>query len=171
MIFENGYNKEELINKKMNRQKLKSKEYLRKILWKVENGKTDFNKEEKDCLREVFEEIQGWLGKTRTLDLTCSNCVLSAIGIVKNYLNHHGGYDELKSEENEDEIKAKVTIITLDSNQESKSQEQKEADSIELKGLQLKELRKLYPHIKSKTIDGFLKKIEDEKETTSNKNI
>jgi hypothetical protein len=108
------------------------------IRFKVEKQQYDLSTIEKNCLKEVFEEIQlVFVGKKVKLDIACSGCIKTAVNICHNFINTH--------EERTSINKANVTEVIVKSEPT------------------LSELREKYPHIKSTSVKGFLQKLEDEK--------
>lgn len=67
-----------------------TKEELEKIRWKVVNNQTDFSKAEILCLAAVYTEIQTAIGKKpKPFDVTCTSCIKTAAGVVKNFILYH----------------------------------------------------------------------------------
>lgn len=67
-----------------------TKEELEKIRWKVTNNQTDFSKAEILCLAAVYTEIQEAIGKKpKPFDVTCTSCIKTAAGVVKNFILYH----------------------------------------------------------------------------------
>jgi hypothetical protein len=120
------------------------------IRFKVEKQQYDLSTIEKNCLKEVFEEIQlVFVGKKVKLDIACSGCIKTAVNICNNFINTH--------EERTSTNKAKVVEVTV---KESKANV---TEVIVKSEPTLSELREKYPHIKSTSVKGFLQKLEDEK--------
>ncbi len=106
---------------------------LNAIRFKIVNDQTDFNKQEVLHLAVVYSYITKYAGKQRVLKLDCQGCLVSAMNITKNYINYHEQIDV--------QLQNVVRIETRPT---------------------LKELRKKHPHIKSNSVDGFLKKLNNE---------
>ena len=121
---------------------IESIDLLEVIKPKVMAKQTDFTKMEKDCLKQVWEEIQATHGKKRYLDISCSSCVSDASTIVLNYINEKG----LGKKEH-----SNVNRVVV---------EEVKEESIDLKSLKLPELRALFPNIQAKSKDDFLLKVE-----------
>lgn len=67
-----------------------TKEELEQIRWKVVNNQTDFSKAEILCLAAVYTELQTAIGKKpKTFDVTCTSCIKTAAGVVKNFIQFH----------------------------------------------------------------------------------
>ena len=59
---------------------------LELLMPKIINKQVDFNKQEKDCLKLVFDDIQKSVGSPARLDISCSSCVSSSMTVINNYL-------------------------------------------------------------------------------------
>lgn len=117
---------------------------LEAIRTKVEKRQIDYTKTELDCLKAVYDDIQKQIGSKMRLNTSCSSCVVSGMNIVHNYIKFHELPEAPVS------AKAKVTKVVISSGEVNLDE-----------GLSLKELRAKYPGIKSNSVEGFLKKLED----------
>lgn len=60
---------------------------LELLMPKIINKQVDFNKQEKDCLKLVFDSIQESVGSKMKLNISCSSCVSSSMTVINNYIN------------------------------------------------------------------------------------
>lgn len=108
------------------------KDSLNAIRFKIVNDQTDFDKQEVRHLQVVYTYITKYAGKERVLNLSCQSCLITAMNITKNYIKYHEDIDvQLKN------------VVRIEATPK------------------LKELREKYPNIKSNSVKGFLKKLED----------
>ena len=62
-------------------------ESLKTLKPKMDIGASDWTKKEKECIEQCYHEItKVSVGFGRTVDLGCSECVQSAVNIIKNYV-------------------------------------------------------------------------------------
>lgn len=64
----------------------KSLDFIRHFVVKQQY---DLNSSQKAALKDVYEDIQGQIGKPRKLDTSCAGCVKTAINICKNFMDFH----------------------------------------------------------------------------------
>lgn len=112
------------------------KESLNAIRFKIVNDQTDFNKQEVLHLTVVYSYITKYAGKERVLNMSCQSCLITAMNITKNYIKYH------------EDIDVQLTNIVRVEKRPT-----------------LKELREQHPNIKSNSVEGFLKKLEDGRRT------
>lgn len=139
-------------------KQLDSIDSLNAIRQKVSTRQTDFNKRELDQLEEVYAEIQEKFVRKKnvTLDKGCASCISSAANIVFNYISFH----EPKTIEIEKPLPTEKANIVI-----------KEVTGKELEDLSLKDLRKLYPNIKARSVKEFIHELKQEQNGTSNEDI
>ena len=117
--------------------KIDSTEELEFIRTKVSTRQLDYNEQELLCLTQVYKEIGKHYGQNYSLNKSCSSCIKEAMNIVYNYVTF--------LEEKEQPIPTKkANVTTVQTN---------------LEDLTLKQLRELYPDIKSTSKKGFIKQI------------
>ena len=129
---------------------LKSKQELDFIREKIMRGDVDLNRQEKDSLKVVYDEIQETIVKGRSrLDLKCSGCLPNAIDIVRNYIIFHEPKSTVKVHNEK-----KAVVVEVDSSYELTASEARE--------MQLKDLRKIFPEVSAKSIDIFVDKLVEQ---------
>lgn len=139
------------------------KDSLNAIRFKIVNDQTDFNKQEVLHLQVVYTYITKYAGKERVLNLSCQSCLITAMNITKNYIKYHEDIDvQLKNV-----VKVKRFELVGDGEITGISFTDKPIKGMEWHAFSddktptLKELREKYPNIKSNSVKGFLKKLED----------
>lgn len=166
-------------------KQLDSIDSLNAIRQKVTTRQTDFNQKELLLLEEVYSEIQEkFVGKKNvTLDKGCSSCISSAANIVFNYINFY----EPKQIEIEKPIPVEDVEVVLEeigaikidySKVLDPSSDKKENTKVielpgskELKDMKLKDLRKLHPNIKARSVEEFIHELKQSQNGTSDENI
>jgi len=148
-------------------------ESLNIVRAKCENKNTDFTKEELKHLSLANIELQKSYGKkfVKPLDKSCSYCVITAMNCIHNYIK----FEESKNAEsnkakNKKEVQKKneprligklenKTIIPVTDDKIKKASQESIED---LAKLPLKELRKIFPNIKARSIDKFIELLKAE---------
>jgi len=129
------------------------------IRFKVEKQQYDLSTIEKNCLKEVFEEIQlVFVGKKVKLDIACSGCIKTAVNICNNFINTH--------EERVSTNKANVTEVTVKEVKANVTEVIVKSEPTEVcvpREPTLAELREMYPHIKATSVKVFIEKLKGEK--------
>jgi len=99
------------------------------------------NRQQMDALTLVYGDILEVFNNQRrkVLSTACGGCVIEAKRLVRNYVNKFG-------RQSTEQGNAKVVKVVITS---------------EYDGMNLKQLRGLFPNIKATSVKGFIKKIND----------
>jgi len=117
--------------------KIAPQEELEVIREKVTRRALDYNETELLCLTEVYKAIGKHYGLRYTLNKSCSSCIKEAMNICYNYVTFHEEKEQPKPTK-----KANVTMVNTN-----------------YEDMTLKQLRVLFPDIKSTSKKGFIEQI------------
>lgn len=112
-----------------------------------------YSKDEFIKLQYVYSEINRVLfNRKRELKRGCGGCIPSAVKIVGNYINQ---YPKEPKEGN-----AKVNRVNIIKEFTTKDKKTGGIKKVDIEELSLKELREIFPNIKSISKEGFLKQVK-----------
>ena len=141
---------------------IEHEESLNVVRQKCIKRNTDFKGEELTHLNLAFMELQKSYGKkiATPIDLSCSSCVHTAMNAVHNYIVNEE-QPELSDEQTEDILMGMVIDkLSLELELEEVPEEKPFFNAIEqLHTLTLSELREMYPHIKARSVEKFIERL------------
>lgn len=142
--------------------KIKATEELEVIREKVTRRAIDFNEVELTCLTEVYIQIQAHYGNRVTLNKSCGSCVKEAMNICYNYVTFHEEKIQHKVvKKAKDDMVGDIGITNiLFTDKPDHGVMGITFNEPNHEDMTLKQLRKLYPTIKSVSKKGFINQIK-----------
>ena len=116
--------------------RIQATEELDFIREKIARRALDYNENELQCMTIVYEQIGKYYNQQYKLKKGCNSCVKDAMNIIYNYITF------LEEPTPTKEKNATITNIKID-----------------VSDLTLKQLRELYPEIKSTSKKGFIEQL------------